>query len=85
MSAFLMLASLCDLASLASSLDSSIAADSLQLNFVELPLSCKPSFFLQHFYPFQKHTLWQNCFLKDLSFLRNIINFLKICLQRNLI
>ena len=77
MLAFLILASLCDLASLSSSFDSTIAADSLQLNFVEIALSCKVSFFLQDFYPFEKHILWQNCFLKKLSFLRNNINFLK--------
>ena len=74
---FLMLASLCDLASLASSFDSTIAVDSLQLDFVELALSCKFFFFLQDFYPFGKYILWQNCFLKELSFLRNSINFLK--------
>ena len=68
MLAFLILASLCDLASLASSFDSTIAADSLQLNFVELALSCKLSFFLQDFYPFEKHPLAKLLFKKALIF-----------------
>ena len=56
------------------------------LNFVSLPLSCKLSFFLLDLDLLEKNSLSEAVFFsKELSLLRNNINFLTSCLQTILI